>query len=62
YGFRKKRSTVDLLSLLSDSWSSALRHLGEAFAVEMDISKAFDRAWHIALISKLPSFGVYPSL
>ena len=33
YGFRKKRSTGDLLSLLSNSWSSALRHFGESFAV-----------------------------
>ena len=42
YGFRKKRSTGDLLSLLSDSWSSVLRHFGESFAVALDISKAFD--------------------
>ena len=62
YGFRKKRSTGDLLSLLSDSWSSALRHFSESFAVALDISKAFDRVWHKALISKLPSFGIYPSL
>src|SRR6201990_2844 len=61
-GFRKKRSTGDLLTLLSDSWSSALRHFGESFAVALDISKAFDRVWHKALISKLPSFGIYPSL
>src|ERR1700755_314247 len=46
YGFRKKRSTGDLLSLLSDSWSSALRHFGESFAVALDISKALHRVWH----------------
>ena len=46
YGFRKKRSTGDLLFLLSDSWSSALRNFGESFAVLLDISKAFDRVWH----------------
>ena len=62
YGFRKERSTGDLLSLLSDSWSSALQNHGESFAVALDISKAFDRVWHKALISKLPSFGIYPSL
>src|ERR1700755_2556926 len=62
YGFRKERSTGDLLSLLSNSWSSALRGFGESFAVALDISKAFDRVWHKALISKLPSFGIYPSL
>ncbi|KAL7633754.1 UNVERIFIED_CONTAM: hypothetical protein RMT77_015708 [Armadillidium vulgare] len=62
YGFRKKRSTGDLLSLLSDSWSSILRHFGESFAVALGISKAFDRVWHKALISKHNSFGIYPSL
>ena len=54
YGFRKERSTGDLLSLLSDSWSSALRGFGESFAVALDISKAFDRVWHKALISIFP--------
>ena len=42
YGFRKERSISDLFSLLSDSWSSALRAFGETFAVALDISKAFD--------------------
>ena len=62
YGFRKGRSTGDLLSLLTESWSSSFRSFGETFAVALDISKAFDRVWHKALISKLPSFGFYPSL
>ena len=30
--------------------------------ITLDISKAFDRFWHKALIYKLPSFGFYPSL
>ena len=62
YGFRKGRSTGDLLSFLTNSWSSSLNGFGETFAVALDISKAFDRVWHKALISKLPSFGIYPSL
>ena len=40
YGFRKERFTSDLLSLLSDTWSSAIRNFGEFFAVALDISKA----------------------
>ncbi len=62
YGFRKERSTGDLLAFLNNSWSSSLRCFGETFVVALDISKAFDRVWHKSLLSKLPSFGLYPSL
>ena len=62
YGFRKGRSTGDLLAFLTDSWSSSLSGFGETFTVALDISKAFDRVWHKSLISKLPSYGFYPSL
>ncbi len=62
YGFRKKRSTGDLLAFLTNSWSSSLSRFGETFAVTLDISKAFDRVWHKYLLSKLPSNGFYPSL
>ncbi len=60
YGFRKKGSTCDLLSFLTDSWSSSLSRFGETFSGALDISKAFDRVWHKFLLSKLPSFGFYP--
>ena len=62
YGFRNGRSTGDLLTFLTDSWSSSLSCFGETFAVALDISKAFDRVWHKALLSKLPSYGFYPAL
>ena len=62
YGFRSGRSTGDLLSFLTNSWSSSFVRFGETFAVALDISKAFDRVWHKALIHKLPSYGFYPSL
>ncbi|MEL7196638.1 MAG: reverse transcriptase family protein, partial [Bacteroidota bacterium] len=62
YGFRKARSTGDLLSYLTDIWSSSLRDFGESFVVALDISKAFDRVWHKALLAKLPSYGFTPSL
>ena len=42
YGFRKARSTGDLLSYLTHTWSSSLRDFGESFIVALDISKAFD--------------------
>jgi len=62
YGFRKARSTGDLLSYLTNVWSSSLRDFGESFVVALDISKAFDRVWHKALLAKLPSFGFTPSI
>ncbi len=62
YGFRKERSTGDLLAFLTDSWSSSLSRFGETFAVASDISKTFDRVWHKALLSKLLSYGFYLSL
>ncbi len=44
------------------AWSSSLNRFGETFAVALDISKAFDRVYHKALLSKLPSYGLYPAL
>ncbi len=62
YRFRKIRSTGYLLVFVSDSWSSSPSCFGETFAVALDISKAFDRVWHKSLLSKLLSYGFYPSL
>ncbi len=62
YGFRKGRSTGDLLTVLTNSWSSSLSRFHETFSVALDLSKAFDRVWHKSLLSELPSFGFYPSL
>ena len=62
YGFRKARSTGDLLSYLTHLWSSSLRDFGESFVVALDISKAFDRVWHKALLAKLSAYGFTPSL
>ncbi len=62
YGFYKGRSTGDLLTPFTDSWSSSLSRFGETFSVALNISKAFDRVWHKSLLSKLPSCGFYPFL
>ena len=61
HGFRKARSTGDLLFYLTHTWSSSLRNFGESFVVALDISKAFDRVWHKVLLAKLPSYGFTPS-
>ena len=62
YGFRKGRSTGDLLAFLTDSWSSSLRDFGETFSIALDVSEAFERVWQASLISKLPFYSLYPSL
>ena len=61
YGFHKARSTGDLVSYLTHAWSSSLRSLGESFIIALDISKAFDRVWHKALLAQLPAYGFTPS-
>ena len=58
YGFRQGRSAGDLLAYLSHRWAAAVESKGEALAVSLDIAKAFDRVWHKALLSKLPSYGL----
>ena len=54
YGFRRGRSTGDLLAYVTNLWSSALDSFGESRIIALDISKAFDRVWHKGLIAKLP--------
>ena len=58
YGFRKGRSTGDLLAFLTESF----RDFGETFLVGFNISKAFDRVRHKSLNYKLSSYGFYLSL
>ena len=50
YGFRRGRSTGDLLAYLSEKWCQSIHHFGESKVVALDISKAFDRVWHGALL------------
>ena len=61
YGFCKARCTGDLLSYFTHAWSSSLRNFGESFVVALDISKAFDRVYHKALLAKLPAYSFTPS-
>ena len=55
YGFRSSGSTADLLTVVSDRIGTAFNRSG---AVALDISKAFDRVWHAALLHKLKSYGI----
>ncbi|CAK1577857.1 unnamed protein product [Parnassius mnemosyne] len=56
YGFCRGRSAGDLLGYLTHRWVEAVESKGKALAVSLDIAKAFDRVWHKALLSKLPSY------
>ena len=58
YGFRSPRSTVDLLTVVSDRIARAFNRSGATRAVALDISKAFDRVWHAGLLHKLKSYGI----
>ena len=58
YGFRGRRSTADLLTVVTERFYRALNNCGEARAIALDISKAFDRVWHAGLLHKLASYGI----
>ena len=58
YGFRSSRSTADLLTVVSDRIARAFNRSGATRAVAPDISKAFDRVWHVGLLHKLRSYGM----
>ena len=50
YGFRRGRSTGDLLVYVTHCWGEAIeKHFG-ALAVTLDILKGFDRVWHASLL------------
>ena len=57
YDFRSSQSTADLLTVVSDKIARAFNRFGAIWAVALDISKAFDRIWHVGLPYKLKSFG-----
>ena len=58
YGFRSSRSTADLLTVVSDRIARAFNRSGATRAVALDISKAFDRIWHVGLLHKLKTYGI----
>ena len=62
YGFRKARSTGDLLAYAVHVWSVALESRGESRVSSLEISKVFDRVWHKGLLAKLPMFGLNETL
>ena len=55
YGFRSSQSTAELLTVVSERIVRAFNRSGVTRAVELDISKAFDRIWDAGLFHKLKS-------
>ena len=51
------RSTGDLLAVVSDRIARAFSRSGTNRAEALDISRAFDRVWHVGLLHKLRSYG-----
>ena len=62
YGFRKARSTSDLLAYAVHAWSSALESYGESRVISLDTSKAFDCVRYKGLLAKLPMFDLHHTL
>ena len=58
FAFRPKHSTSDVLTILSQHWSSALDEGSEVFVAALDIKGAFDCVWHHGLCSKLEACGI----
>lgn len=58
YGFREKRATGELITLLTDKFNKAVHAFGESLSISLDISKAFERVWHKGLLYKLATFGI----
>ena len=58
YGFRSSGSTADLLTVVSDRIVRAFNRSVATQALALDISKAFNRVWHVGLLHKLRSYGI----
>lgn len=53
YGFLHERSTANLLTSVTHTWSLSLEFQGESQAIVLENSKAFDRFWHSGLFQKI---------
>ena len=62
FGFRKGRSTSDLLLLLSKAWHDALDIGRPSLVIALDIAGAFDCVWHRGLTAKLEQLGITGNL
>ena len=52
HGFRSSRSNSDLLTVVYEKIARSFNRSGATTAVELDMSKTFDRVWHAGLLYK----------
>ena len=57
-GLRSSQPTGDLLTVISDRIVRDFNRFGTTRVLALDISKAFDRDWHVGLLHKLRSHGI----
>ena len=58
YGFRRKRSTKDAVTRLTDNIKEGMDKSKVTGALFMDLRKAFDTVNHSCLLHKLPYYGI----
>ena len=56
-GFKPLDSAMNQLIMVTHNIHQALENKQDVCMVYLDISKAFDRVWHIGLLHKLETFG-----
>jgi hypothetical protein len=61
-GFRKNRSTIDNLTLLTQKIVETLNRKKKLCAIFFDISKAFDKLWRAGIFYKLYKMNISPIL
>jgi len=61
-GFQPRDSTVNQLADICNTISCNLDQGKDLHFVFCDISKAFDRVWHLGLLYKLKNFGIKGNL
>ncbi|UYV63798.1 hypothetical protein LAZ67_2005645 [Cordylochernes scorpioides] len=62
FGFRRRRSTIDALSLLHNKIKRAVSRHQCCLLISLDIKSAFDHLWHLALFGRLVAASCPPSL
>ena len=56
-GFKPTDSTINQLTYLCNEFAKATDESKEIRVVFLDISKAFNRVWHMGLLAKLRAIG-----